>query len=294
MKVKLIIILILILGIGGSAFYFGWIQFRLEENSCGVIFTKTGGYEDTVVRPGEFNWRWEALVPTNLTLHRIDVSPHATTVKRESRLPSGDLYGSVLQEQQKVDFSYYVEILLEYALRPESLPGLVRDRGINDENIGELYDSIDRELSNRVIGFIESKLVSTDTELFMTPSVAETLKKSLQEIDAAVEIRQVSLIDMQLPDIRLYRSSRDYYLGLLDARRKTETATLEKEREWMVSEESKLEVFRKYGELFTEYPGLVNFLALSEGENLDQILPKLDLIKMDVPKDINAEEGRIE
>lgn len=288
MKVKLIIILILILGIGGSAFYFGWIQFRLEEHSCGVIFTKTGGYEEKVARPGEFNWRWEALIPTNLTLHRIDVSPHSVTVRREGQLASGDIYGGVLQE--KVDFTYHVEILLEYALRPESLPALVRDRGINDENIGELYESIDRELSNRVIGFVESKVESTDTELFMTSSFAESLKKNLQGFDGTVEVLQVSLIDMRLPDIRLYRSSRDYYHGLLEARRKTETATLEKEREWMVGEESKLEVFRKYGELFTEYPGLVNFLALSEGENLDQILPKLDLIK----GKSDAEEGRLE
>jgi hypothetical protein len=288
MKVKFIIILILILGIGGSAFYFGWIQFRLEEHSCGVIFTKTGGYEEEVVRPGEFTWRWEALIPTNLTLHKIDVSPHGVNVHKEGQLPSGDIYGEVLEKP--VDFSYSVDLRFEYALVAEKLPELVRERGLRDDGLDELYADLDRELTNRVLRFIESRIESADTEVFMSRGFAETLKKDLQDSSEHVEILQVSLNDLMLPDIRLYRSSRDYYLGLLEARRKTETAALEREREWMVSEESKLEVYRKYGELFTEYPGLVNFLALCEGENLDKVLPAIDLIR----EETSAEAGQLE
>ncbi|HKK64977.1 MAG TPA: hypothetical protein VJ967_03905, partial [Clostridia bacterium] len=66
---------------------------------------------------------------------------------------------------------------------------------------------------------------------------------------------------------------------ILETRRETETATLQQEREWVVSQESKLEVLKKYGELFTEYPGLIQYMALRENQNLQQLLPEIDLIQ---------------
>src|SRR6056297_3206225 len=104
MKVKLVLFLILLILIGGAAFYFGWIQFQLDEHTYGVVFSKTSGYEEEVLRPGEFNWRWEALIPTNMTLHEIEVLPRSVDLEKSGSLPSGSIYAQAVEAS--TDFKY--------------------------------------------------------------------------------------------------------------------------------------------------------------------------------------------
>ncbi|MBL7006996.1 MAG: hypothetical protein ISR78_07955, partial [Spirochaetia bacterium] len=68
---KLIIILSILLIISAVIFYFGWIQLKLEKDTYGVIFTKTGGYHDKVLVSGQFAWSAAALIPKNVELTLI-------------------------------------------------------------------------------------------------------------------------------------------------------------------------------------------------------------------------------
>ncbi len=292
MKAKIIIFFLLLVILGGTVFYFGWIQIRLNEHSYGVIFTKTSGYEQEVVRPGEFNWRWEAIIPTNMTLHRIDVSPRSMEIGKQGKLPSGEIYGSILKENP--DFSYSFNLRVEYKLLPEKLPTLVEEQGINDESMDQFYTSFEQNLSNRVARFIESRIDSSDPAIFPTSTFTEALKKDLRGIREEIEIVQVSLLKIEIPDMRLYRNSRDYYMDILDTRRETEAATLRKEREWVVSEEAKLQVLKQYGELFTEYPGLVQYLALSQGKDMEKVVPPIDLLKQKTDKTVDSAETEVQ
>jgi hypothetical protein len=76
MKAFLITLIILVV-LAGAAFYFGWLQILLPAENYAVIFTKTGGYDETVVRPGEFSWRWQRLIPTNMTVYTFDLHPRS-------------------------------------------------------------------------------------------------------------------------------------------------------------------------------------------------------------------------
>lgn len=284
MKAKFIIFLILLILIGGTVFYFGWIQFKLDENTYGVIFTKTNGYDDNVVIPGKFIWRWEALIPTNLTLHTFKITPQTKQLSKTGSLPSGALYGSVLEEN--TDFSFKLNMQIDYRIKPELLPGLVEEEGLTHDDLAGYYSRIEQELSNSVSVAVEAKISafdSSDYEQFMLEPFRDELTEVLQEQNEAISVTNVSILELVLPDIQLYQSVRAYYLSLIETRRQTETAVLENERTWVVSEEAKLEVLKKYGALFTEYPGLIQFLALRDRGELQDMLPDIEILRQNPP-----------
>ncbi|MFO7731635.1 MAG: hypothetical protein R6V86_12840 [Spirochaetia bacterium] len=280
MKVKLFLFVILLVLVGGAAFYFGWIQFQLEEHSYGVVFSKTSGYEEEVLRPGEFNWRWEALIPTNMTLHEIEVSSRSVALEKSGSLPSGSVYAQAVEVS--TDFEYSLVLSLTYSLQPEQLPQLVQEEALTADTLDDYHREAEQRLNSLISGYIENRISSNQDvsiEDFKTSAFETVLLEELREEFSHFKIHSIALTRLEIPDIELYQAARSYYFDILETRRETETATLQQEREWIVSQESKLEVLKKYGELFTEYPGLIQYMALRENRDLQQLLPEIDLIQ---------------
>ncbi|MCF7951908.1 MAG: hypothetical protein K9L57_09765 [Spirochaetaceae bacterium] len=279
MKVKLFLFVILVILIGGAAFYFGWIQFQLEEHSYGVVFSKTSGYEQEVVRPGEFNWRWEALIPTNLTLHEIEVLPQSIDIEKSGSLPSGSVYSQAVEVT--TDFEYSLVLSLSYSLQPEQLPQLVKEEALTVDTLDGYYQKAEQRMGSIVNSYVENRIISKQditANDFKMSAVEAALIEKLQDAFSHFEIHSLNLIRIEMPDIDLYQAARSYYFNILETRQETEAATLRQEREWIVSQESKLEVLKKYGKLFTEYPGLIQYMALQKNQDLQQFLPEVDLI----------------
>ena len=83
---RFVILMVVLLLLGGVAFYFGWVQIHIPAGHYGVIFTRTNGWEDEPVVPGTFVWRWQRLVPTNFTLYLFDVESHRTEVRLDGKI----------------------------------------------------------------------------------------------------------------------------------------------------------------------------------------------------------------
>lgn len=278
MKVKLFLFLIFIILVGGAAFYFGWTQFQLEENTYGVIFTKTTGYQDEVVKPGRFNWHWEALIPTNMTLHKIALVPRSVELQKSGSLPSGDIYSRAIDAAG--NFEYSLTVSLTYSLRPEELPRLVQKESLSAETLDDFYLEIEQRINSGISAYIENRISRNEDVSagdFKTASFETALAEKIQSELPSVSVQSATITELKVPDIELYNAARDYYFALLETRRETERATLEREREWVVSQESKLEVLREYGELFTEYPGLIQYMALGKNEQIEGLLPEINL-----------------
>ncbi|MFO7848353.1 MAG: hypothetical protein R6V67_00205, partial [Spirochaetia bacterium] len=258
MKAKIVFTLFLLLAVGGTVFYFGWVQLQLPEHTYGVIYTKTGGWEQETVHPGTFTWRWEGLIPTNMTLYRVPVELQRVRISREGDLPSGSVYTEALDNDG--DFTYKVDFSFSYRLKPKYLPELVIEEGLDPDELSEWYES----LNERIIS-TAAKTVSEEAEMLdradnsdiAFSQLEEQLFENLSEDFPFVEFKSIHPQTLNIPDIELYNAAKSYYLNMLEAKERTERETLEQRRSWKVSEESKLEVLEKYGELFTEYPGLI-------------------------------------
>ncbi len=148
---RLVFLFVVIVIIAGVVFYFGWIQIKLEEDSYAIVFTKTNGWEEEHISPGEFAWRWQRLIPTNLTLHEFPITPHATSATLRGNLPSGSTYGALLETANP--FSFVISVDVIYRIRPASLAHLVRDDGLRSDTLGIYYRRMDTEMEQPVPQF---------------------------------------------------------------------------------------------------------------------------------------------
>ncbi len=290
---KALVILVLLLVAGGVVFYFGWVQIRLPADACAVIFTRTGGFDSRVTMPGTFSWRWERLLPGNLTAYRYSLAPHRARVEIRQALPSAELYSAVLPE--KPDFSIRAAAELEFALRPESLPGLLREQRLYPENLPEYYRGQADALGTALVELAAAGGGSGELE----PSPQElaaaqpALRAELAKRFPHLEIQRLELRDFVRPDPSLYELAQESYRRLVSSRDRAreeaenalagERARLALARE---RESSSLELLAAYGELLNKYPVLLKAmyvqnlsgkeLATVPGFDLERVLSGLE------------------
>jgi hypothetical protein len=281
---KVLATLIVLLVLGGVVFYFGWVQFRLPADACAVIFTRTGGFDTRVTMPGTFSWRWERLLPGNLTVYRYSLAPHRARVEVRQTLPSAELYSAVLPD--KPDFSIRAVADLEFALRPESLPGLLREESLYPEGIPEYYR---HEADALGAALVELAAGAAQPPIGGEPAFRSELAKRFPHLD----IRRLELRELQQPDSGLYELARQSYRSLVASRDRAREAAEsalagERAREALAREResASLQSLAAYGELLNKYPVLLKAmyvqnlsgreLATVPGFDLDRVLSGLE------------------
>ena len=269
---KLAISLVILLIAGGTAFYFGWVQLQIPANSYGVVFTKTGGWDTSVIRPGEFHWRWERLLPTNFTLHIFPSTPHETSVRSSGSLPSAEVYAGYLEDNP--DFSYELELSLAYRVRAVELPRLVREEDLQPAGLEEWYARHDRRMVDRARGLAGELYADVQEESagpVQLDAFEEELTDRLAEAFPDLEIISAVPTTISLPDFSLYEAGRSLYFDSIEARRSAIAEQAYEAEERRITEESRLETLRRYGEVLTEYPTLLDYFSLTAEQGVDPL-----------------------
>ena len=271
----LFIILVVVLLLAGCGFFFGWIQILLSPEEYAVIFTKTGGYDETVTYPGHFSWRWERLIPTNMTLLKFQLEPQRSDITFTGDLPSGDFYGSILPE--KPDFSFEVHISIVFELNPESLPRLVKEEKLTPGTLSSYYQQQTSMITRKALEMGEKGVFWDEA------SSIKTFTNELSMLFPDLHLQQVDAQPVRVPDMSLYNLAKDSYRNLVTIREtsRKEAAVglaeeIEQNRIDAEREENTLDRLRRYGELFTEYPILLKFLYMQQTEGGFQ-LPEFEL-----------------
>ncbi|OQX29281.1 MAG: hypothetical protein B0D92_04575 [Spirochaeta sp. LUC14_002_19_P3] len=245
---------LILLTAAGAAFYFGWIQFRLEQGEYGVIYTKTRGWENKAVSSGQFTWRLEALLPTNLTLHKFKLTPQSLEIHKTGMLPSGRMYGSLVGEEG--NFGWEINLEIDYRILPDALPKLLAN-GTGIEGLDELKTTFKARAESAA-----ASLLNEGVNYVNVAQAEDALKSRLRGIDANIEIISISVTNWRYPDIDLYNQAKT--LAQENIRlRQTVMADLEAARmRRKDTEDSNLELLTRYGKLFSAYPILLDFFAL--------------------------------
>jgi hypothetical protein len=283
---RALVTLIILLVLGGVVFYFGWVQILLPADACAVIFTKTGGFDERVTMPGTFSWRLERLLPGNLTVYRYSLAPHRSRVEIQRTLPSAELYSAILPE--KPDFSIRAVADLEFSLRPESLPALLRDRHLYPENLPEYYRGEADALGAALVELATGQAPAAATDLASVPD-ADALARcwALPHLLISGWSCGAGRPDAGLYDLaRSYRSlvaTRDRVRDAAENALAGERARAALARE---RESASLQSLAAYGELLNKYPVLLKAmyvrnlsgkeLATVPGFDLDRVLSGLE------------------
>lgn len=191
----------------GALFFLGWTQFRVKNDTVGVLVSKTGGVDETVIESGTFSWHWEFLIPTNAQLLLFNTKPVLIERTVSGELPSGSVYARFYTNSP--DFSYNFDFSLSAVISEDAILSLVRKNSISGQ------DSLVSYLENAAdyfIGFAVRKLLSLPENSIILPEAID-FDAVFKDIDISekypgVTFDTVSVRNIRIPDYALYQKAR--------------------------------------------------------------------------------------
>ena len=262
---KLILTLLILIVLGGVVFYFGWIQIQVPAGSQAVIFTKTHGWEPVAVEPGSFVWRWQRLIPTNLTLYLFTPEPHRTSVRLDGELPSGEAIAEILEQPGAFSYSFQADV--QTRLRPAELPRLAREEGLRPGDLDSWYAQQESRITHLTQDALMSLVANGGAGLSLESrygQVVDSITTTLEENLSSLEIVSVTPRRMDLPDIELYQTAKQLGTEVLRARSEAlqEEARALAQRE--AASQTSIALLERYGEVLDRYPVLLDYFRMSE------------------------------
>jgi hypothetical protein len=224
-------------------------------------------------------WRWQRLLPTNLTLYVFELGTHRTDVQLSGSLPSAQAFESILGSP--ASFSYDLNLTVVSKIKTERLPALAEVQGLRPDTLDGYYDSLDTRITQIATDSVMS-LVQHNTDSlslsgsysFITGQIADALTQQLPDL----EIQSVSASRISLPDMTLYNEARQLSDDLLAARADALVAAAQASAEAQDETERELLMLERYGDILTRYPVLLEYFQLgkdldSDPLDLNSILP---------------------
>ncbi len=166
-----------------------------------------------------------------------------------------------------MDFSYDLSGSFSFSLKPEVLPSLVGKNTVSSQDSLQAYiDSLSEKISAYVIQQIqlysaESSSLEAIGGSFVPPSLADTVQSYFPEINEF----SCTMNRVRFPDLELYQSAKKLYLDYLARQgeilmEQAITAAAEK-----TDAQERYDELKRYGELLTEYPVLIQYMAIEKG-----------------------------
>ena len=270
-RTSFLIWLFVLIALGCTAFFFGWMQFSVPAGSYGVMLSKSGGYHDRLIIPGEFMWRWERLVPTNSKILTFNLKAQDIEYKSEGALPSADKFGLVME--QKNDFRWKFALKISASVKPESLISLVKNASIKtqsdlDDFIRTRVEEAAQKSANEFIEYFLSNPEEYEKLKFQYAAFNDKITSDLKgKENTEIEIVSVELSsDFVIPDLKLYTTIRDVYSEYEKARSKVFTDLMIEEGKSAAGSKFRMNDLKEWGELLKQYPQLIDFLAVARSD----------------------------
>ncbi|MDR1238640.1 MAG: hypothetical protein LBK27_00850 [Treponema sp.] len=262
---KFLATLIILVILGGLAFFFGWAQMSVPPGAYGVLRSKTHGVDPRLVREGEFRWVWYKLIPANaeIQIYRLNPVEHHFTVK--NTLPSGETYAAFAG--LTADFSYDISADLSFSIRPGSLVSLAADHNIgSQEDLNRLEKSLAADIEAFILRSLEPGGENAgDMEDILGAGASEALESRIEARFPAVEKVSCRVKTAVFPDFALYRQARELSETYLSRQREYLGGGLKEQAENRIESRIRFDELERYGELLAKYPVLLRYLALEKG-----------------------------
>ena len=262
---KVFLVAFLLVAIAGVVFFFGWVQIQLEENQYAVLFTKTKGWDKEATPAGKFIWRWERLVPTNMSIHKYEIVPRFIKISSEGSLPSGEIYAVVLEPVP--DFTFSLRLAVSYSLRPEYLPLVAAERNILPADIDQLYTEVEESFAFKATAHVrdlstDANVSAKETADLFSGKLAAQFAVDFPELD----IRSVRIEQLNLPDFELYQRAKQNFLAIAQKRQEGLSLAAYETAQAESRSERHFTMLEQYGKLLSAYPPLIELFKLKEGD----------------------------
>ena len=264
---KFLFFLFFLIILGGAGFFFGWAQLSVAPGSYGVIRSKTHGLESRIVRDGELRWLWYKLIPTNVEISVYTLQSVKRSIRNSGSLPSGQVYAALAGLD--VDFSWEISGDLSFNLNPDLLPGLIARENISNDaelrKVEEKYaEKIETFALQRLKNYADGENEKRMEAISLTGSLPE-LNSEIQSAFPEIENLTCTIQIVRYPDHALYQSLKSLYREYINRQNAALKPDIGREAEKRINMNLRLDELAKYGELLTQYPILLEYLALEKG-----------------------------
>jgi len=255
-------VLVFLILVAGTVFFFGWVQLQVPAGTSAVIFSKTNGWESNVVEPGVFTWRWERLIPTNLELYVFPDSRRSFELSVEGSLPGAGSLIAFVDDSSAFDYSARVTVSI--GVTPEALPALAEQENLRPDTLESYFDQIEAQAKELTAEAVDEVLESLpDNPGTRIEEISESIQNELSWRFSNITIHSVAVTELSLPDTGIYQQAR----GLLREVMQTRAASLQSAAADIASEqtadENELNRLQRYAEILDQYPVLLEYFRVS-------------------------------
>jgi hypothetical protein len=241
----------------------------VDSSEYAVAFTKRDGWIADPVEPGAFRWMWQALIPTNLTLHYFPLTPTEATLDESGELPSASLYRRYVEGEPSFDYS--LELTLSYRLKPEEVAAALAEQRTTPEDVDSFRAALEEELKNsaRTAVVAAMEALAEEPELGALRSIAEDVESELSSAVRQIELLGLTIEEARVPDPFVYQTARENYQAIQDGRREGLRETARDAATQRVIDEERRNALEEYGRILQEYPVLLDYFRLSAETDTD-------------------------
>ena len=266
---KIAITLLTILALAVAAFLVGWVELSLPPGTYGVAFTKSGGWDEEVTVPGGITWRWERLIPTNMTLYLFDLTPREVQRRVAAPLPSAEVYAAEIGIDPAA-LSYDLDVTVRLQLRAEHLPPLAAEAELRPDTLPGWYDSAAAAAADAATAAL---LSAEAAALAMNPQGLEAgVRRRLAARFPELSILDVELVAHSVPDPDLYRHAKTAFDDRIDARQRARLAVVADLAVVRERAAQHAELLATLGSTLAEFPELADLLTRSPADLLGRVL----------------------
>lgn len=266
MKIKTafnIILLLILVAFAVFILYLGWEQRELDESSYGVVHTKTSGWKTDVYSTETFGWSFEKVIPENYKMHIFTIKSNSYGYTHSEELPSAVLYAN-FSSIKSSDFQYKYTLTASYSFNPQYLVSMTENGSITAESFNEWLTGRTEEIQNILKAYIRERIINS--ELITLEGACHAY---ITEQYPYLSFSNIN-INLEKPDMVLYNRARSRYLQNMEIETNAEEEYLLERLRQQNNESLKLDLLRKYGEVFTEYPIMIEYLKIDREMLLDR------------------------
>ena len=262
---KFFITLLILIILGGTGFFFGWVQFQVPPGQFGVISSKTHGIDPEPVRSGEFRWVWYKLIPTNVKIAVFNLEYTNFPFNFDSTLPSGSTYAS-FAGLSNTDFSWNLKGEIAFNLNPDYIVRLTEKHNLSGQDTLDTYmEKIAKDIEMIILRTLSSITSADDSERIeqiMSGNGDEQMENEIRTSFPEISDFTFIIQSVKFPDFVLYRQLRYMYEEFLTRQREYVTSAFGRRAENHIEAQLRFDELQRYGELLTKYPVLLEYMQL--------------------------------
>lgn len=264
--------ILVLLVAGFLVFYFGWVKPDVEPGEYVVIFSKTSGFEEEIYQPGKFKWMWEGIIPGNVKYYKYKITQKELHLNKESKLPSGDIYSSILTPRP--DFTYKIDLKIRYRFNKDKLIEIIKKKNGEIEAIDNMYKEFEDLCTLSIPNYLQSQ---TNTKEYH-----EIISRGLDEFSTIIEehistldnsqyfiIDSVNPIYINFPDIDLYNQAKSTYLEVIKITPDKAMESMQEYVNYRIMKDTQIEGMEQLGRLLEEHPVLLEYLKIYSSSEKD-------------------------